>query len=465
MRAVLFAAGAALLLGGCGTRTPTLPQVSAEDFPAKARAQVRQAVAAIEKAPEDAETNGRLGLLLHAHDQREPALACYRRAAHFAPNDFRWLHLQGATLLAQGDAQGAIEAWRSALAIRREASTLIRLGNALDALGREAEARAAFEDALQLKPDAPAALYGVARILSKAGNTAEAVPLLQKAVGIAPDAGAAHYALGIAQRQGGNEKAARLSFGMAERFQRSQPAIDDPVMEEVLALRRDPAWLYNEGRRLESLGDVQKAASAYQEAVDQDPNFALAHSSLIGVLGLLGRYDDAEKHYLWALQVAPGLEELHYNWGILEAERGNAEAAAVSFRAALEINPNSADSRFNLGSMLAQMGLEADAVREFESTLDLDPSHRLALFQLAGRAIEAGRLEEGIAMLQRTLNGKVDARTPGLLYALADAYARSGDTERAVLHAKQALELALEFGDSQMAAAIEQDLRGLGAIR
>jgi hypothetical protein len=83
---------------------------------------------------------------------------------------------------------------------------------------------------------------------------------------------------------------------------------------------------------------------------------------------------------------------------------------------------------------------------------------------LASRAIEAGRLEEGIAKLERTLDAKVDARTPGLLYALADAYARSGDTARAVLHARQALELALEFGDQQLAAAIEQDLRGLGAI-
>ena len=464
MRAVSFAASAALLLTACGAQAPPIPQVSADDFPATAQATVRQALSALEKAPEDAEANGRVGMLLHAHDRFEPASTCYRRAAHFAPGDFRWPHLQGAALLAGGDAQAAIEAWRRAIALRADAPTLIRLGNALDALGRRAEAREAFEDALQLNANAPAALYGLARIVAAEGDQPEAIGLLQKAVEIAPDAGAAHYALAVAQRDAGSDKASRLSFSMAERFQRAPPPIEDAVLGEVLALRRDPAWLYHEGRRVEALGEVQQAAALYQEAVDQDPNFALAHSSLVATLGLLGRYDDAEKHYRWALQVAPGLEELHYNWGIVEAERGDPEAAAGSFRTALEINPASPDSHFNLGAMLAQLGLEADAVREFETTLDLDPSHRLALFQLARRDIEAGRLEAGIALLERTLDAKVDARTPGLLYALADAYARGGDTQRAILHARQALELAIELGDPQMASALEQDLRGIGAL-
>lgn len=462
MRAFLLAGLAAVLLAACGAQAPPLPAVVPEELPSNAQGHVRQAVAALERTPEDAAANGRLGMLLHAHERYGDALACYRRAAQFDPKNPRWLSLQGQVQLALGNAQAAAESWRAALALAPDVPALIHLGNALDALGNRPESRKAFEDALQLDPNAPAALFGLARILSAEGHHAEAIPLLEKAVKIAPDAGAAHYALGIALRDSGKEQPSRQALALAERYQRAQPPIDDPALREVQALRRDPNWLLNEGRRLESLGDVQQAAALYQEAVDQDAGFAAARSNLVGALGFMGRYDDAERQYRQALALAPNLEELHYNWGIIEAERGNPEAAAQSFRTALELNPDSADSHFNLGSMFAQLGLQADAVRELETTLALDPGHRLALFQLAGREIQAGRLERGIAMLERAIDAPIDARTPGLLYALADAYARAGNSERAILHARQALKLAREFGDAQMIAAIEQDLRGLG---
>jgi tetratricopeptide (TPR) repeat protein len=463
MRAIP-AAAALLLLAGCGARTPPLPEVSPDDFPPTARVKVRQTLDALEAAPEDPGANGRLGMFLQAHDRPRQAVACYRRAASFAPEDPRWLYLQGAALAADGDLQGAVDAWNASLAIAPAGPTLIQLGNAFSSLGRVGDSRRCFEDALQFNPNSPAALYGIARLLSEAGNYTEAIPLLRKAIALAPRAGAVHYELGVAQRESGDAQSALVSFANAERFQRTQPPLDDPVLDEVNMLRRDPRWLLEEGRRLEGIGDIQQAAALYQEAVDQDPNFALAHSSLVSALGLLGRYDDAEKHYRWALQVAPGLEELHYNWGIVEAERGHTESAAESFRSALQINPNSADGHFNLGSMLADEGLDEEAVREFEIALELNPSHRLALFQLAHRRVEAGQIQEGIDMLQRALE-VVDAKTPGILYALADAYARAGDNEKAILCAQQALELAREFGDDQMAASLENDLRGLRAAQ
>ncbi len=462
MRAFPLAVIVAVILAACGAQAPALPPVDASQFPANARAQVRQALAALESTPNNAGANGRLGMLLHAHDRSEAALACYRRAARFAPEQPRWLYLQGQASIAAGDASAAIDAWQSALALQPDAATLIHLGKALEALGRREESRRAFEDALQHDPRSAAALHGLARILSADGSPAEAIPLLEKAVQLAPDSGAIYYALGIALRDAGQEQPSRQALAMAERYQRAQPPIDDPILREVQSLRRDPSWLLNEGRRLEALGEIQQAAALYQEALDQDPDFVPAHSNLVAALGFLGRYDDAGRHYARALELAPQLEELHYNWGVLEAERGNLEAAAESFRAALEINPSSADSHFNLGAMLAQLGMEADAVREMRKTLELEPAHRLALFQLGGRHVQAGRLEQGIAMLQRALDAPIDARTAGVLYALADAEARAGNLENALLHARQALELARQFGDTEMAAALENDLRQLG---
>ncbi|MEZ5365308.1 MAG: tetratricopeptide repeat protein [Bryobacterales bacterium] len=448
-------------MAACGGQAPPLPQVSVADFPPAAQPEARQNKATLENDPKNPNANARLGMLFHAYERYPEALACYRRAVEFGPNDPRFPYLEGAALMANGDANGAAAAFERALSFAPHAPAFIRLGQALAAAGRTEDSRKAFEDALQLDPNAPAALLGLARIVAAEGESAEAIALLEKAVRLAPDSGAVHYALGSAQRDAGEEKASRHSFGMAERFQRSQPVIDDPILDQVYGLRRDPAWLVLEGRKQEAQGDVEQAVKFYQEAVDQSPDFAPAHVSLVSTLGLLGRFADAEKHYHWALQVAPGLEELHYNWGIVLAEHGDPEAAAQSFRAALQINPSSADSHFNLGSMLAQMGQETEAVRELQTAVDLNPGHRLALFQLAQRHIRAGRSDQAIPMLVRALDAPVDARTAGVLYALADAYVRNEDAANAVAYLRQALEVAVEFGNQPMADAIAQDLRGM----
>ncbi|MCB1020468.1 MAG: tetratricopeptide repeat protein, partial [Acidobacteria bacterium] len=342
MRGAVFAALGCVVLAACGGSAPPLPHVSADEFPPAARAEARKTEATLEEDPKNPNANARLGMLFHAHERYPEALACYRRAAAYGPSDPRWPYLEGAALMADGDASGAAQAFERALSFAPHAPAFIRLGQALGAAGRTEDSRKAFEDALQLAPDAPAALLGLARIVAAQGHAPEAIALLDKAVRLAPDSGAIYYALGTAQRDAGDEKAARHSFGMAERFQRSQPAIDDPILDQVHGLRRDPAWLVFEGRKLEAQGEVEQAVKLYQEAVDQSADYAPAHASLVTSLGLLGQFAEAEKHYHWALRVAPGLEELHYNWGIVLAEHGDAKAAAQSFRAALEINPSSA---------------------------------------------------------------------------------------------------------------------------
>jgi tetratricopeptide (TPR) repeat protein len=58
----------------------------------------------------------------------------------------------------------------------------------------------------------------------------------------------------------------------------------------------DQHALYDEGDRLKDEGKLEEAAGKFQEALQIDPNFALAHSALAVVLQRAGKHDEALQH-------------------------------------------------------------------------------------------------------------------------------------------------------------------------
>ena len=70
---LLFLACLGVISCGRGHPLPDLPQVSTEAFTGPVREQVRQAYEAARAHPEDAEANGKLGMVLHAYELHEAA--------------------------------------------------------------------------------------------------------------------------------------------------------------------------------------------------------------------------------------------------------------------------------------------------------------------------------------------------------------------------------------------------------
>jgi Flp pilus assembly protein TadD len=88
----------------------------------------------------------------------------------------------------RGDAQGAIREWRSAVQLDpKHAEAHVRLGDALEAQGRTAEALAHWRDGLELQPNDPPTLRRVAWLLATSPdgairNGAEALALAVRAI-------------------------------------------------------------------------------------------------------------------------------------------------------------------------------------------------------------------------------------------------------------------------------------------
>ncbi|MGH9753437.1 MAG: winged helix-turn-helix domain-containing protein [Blastocatellia bacterium] len=202
---------------------------------------------------------------------------------------------------------------------------------------------------------------------------------------------------------------------------------------------------YSSGRYFwdkRSPGGVRKATEYFQQAINLDPNYALAYAGLAdcyisGHLGLPPRegYAKAEAAALKALQLDDALAEAHtslaitrfYAWDWPDAEREYKRAieldpncaAAHEFYAlyletvgrmdegfaeiyrALEINPLSLTINTGLGRMFYSNRQYDQAVAQYRKTLDLDPNILWVRLRLGQALSQKGLAEESLAEFRK----------------------------------------------------------------
>jgi tetratricopeptide (TPR) repeat protein len=87
--------------------------------------------------PKDAYANGKLRMLLAAHEQYESAAFCYERARLLGAGSFRWPYYLGSVLALQGRNNDAVSALREALKADADyARAPLKLAEALLSIGK-----------------------------------------------------------------------------------------------------------------------------------------------------------------------------------------------------------------------------------------------------------------------------------------------------------------------------------------
>ena len=444
---------------------PPLPLVNLDGMAPDAAVAIRTAGERAAQWPGQADASGTLGTVLQAYGLHEESVACYRRAEALEPGDWRWPYYLGSVHAELGRYRQAAVCFRRAAALEPgSVAARIHLGNTLLRDGRRRESRRVFERLVESDPGSAAAHLGLARAHDADGKSGAALRSYMRALDLAPEAGAVRYALATLYSRLGRDLDASRQLELIGEKEPTEPSFEDPLAAAVLAIRTDKHTLLEEGLQLESRGSPAQAAQAFEEALRLDSAYVQARINLVGTYGRLGRFEEAQVHYERALELAPDSEELHVNWGTLQADRDRLSSAARSFRRALEINPHSADTHADLGLVLDRVGERAQAVRHFLFALEKNPGHRTANFHLARLRIAEDRAEEAVRHLLRTVE-PVDERTPTYLYALADAYLRAGQPEMAAGHLARALDLAIELGQSELSRELQRDLEALRAAQ
>jgi TolB-like protein/Tfp pilus assembly protein PilF len=156
--------------------------------------------------------------------------------------------------------------------------------------------------------------------------------------------------------------------------------------------------LYLKGRyywNKRTAASLQSAIAAFQEAIDQDPNYAAAWAGMAdsyAILGFMEALPPNEIHQKAlaaaerAIQLDDTLADGHaslatilglYDWDWPGAER--------EFRRALQLNPNLPLAHYGLSKTMATLGRLPEALREIRRAQELDP---LSLMVVSSRAWE-----------------------------------------------------------------------------
>lgn len=152
--------------------------------------------------------------------------------------------------------------------------------------------------------------------------------------------------------------------------------------------------------------ELEKAVVFFKQAIEKDPNYALAYSGLADTYGLFPRYGafrpkeympQAKAAAIKALELDPNLAEAHtslaqialfYEYDFTGAEK--------SFKRAIELNPNYATAHQWYGILLMAIGKNDESVREAKKALELDPFSLRINADLVSSLANANRFDEAL---------------------------------------------------------------------
>jgi TolB-like protein/tetratricopeptide (TPR) repeat protein len=191
------------------------------------------------------------------------------------------------------------------------------------------------------------------------------------------------------------------------------PQLAGTVGPLVQSTTRDPQAyrLYMRGRAhwyRRGIADLSAALAYFNQALDLDPNYALAYSATADVYNLLGAYDyglappaqmypAAREAAERALRIDPELAEAHaalanvlfnYDW--------DADAAEQRYRRAIRLNPGYGMARHWLSLLLAAGNRHDEAMQEIQTARELDPGSPVLTSSLARHHYFRGAYDRAI---------------------------------------------------------------------
>jgi eukaryotic-like serine/threonine-protein kinase len=200
------------------------------------------------------------------------------------------------------------------------------------------------------------------------------------------------------------------------------------------ATNPDAYQLYLKGRyraNQATEAGLRKGIEYFQQAIDQDPGYALAYAGLADTYSALGggyiylpptdTFPKAKAAALKALQLDDTLAEAHAALAYAEFFDWDWPSAEREFKRAIELNPNSALSHDRYAECLKTRLRFNESVAEAKRAQELDPLSPEIVYQLGNVYLMARRYDESIAEFQKALD--LDPNLPVVRASLAWAYA------------------------------------------
>ena len=221
-------------------------------------------------------------------------------------------------------------------------------------------------------------------------------------------------------------------------------AAAEPLLRRLLDEQQgDPAGLHHYlGVCRQAQGDFAGAEEQYRAALRVNPALFESLNNLGVVLGELGRHDESVAVLAMVTQAYPSEASAFYNLGFEQAQTGDLEAAAASFRKAADLDTCGTDALLQASVVLAALGRTDEQLAVLDEAAGRAPGDGIVAVTRARALRAAGRLDDAAAALgEAAASPANDAR---VLAALAFEYRDLGRNDEALAAARTAIERAAQ---------------------
>jgi len=157
----------------------------------------------------------------------------------------------------------------------------------------------------------------------------------------------------------------------------------------------------NRGVALLEQYDYPAAASAFREALQNEPALAAAHLNLSIALLYAGEPDAALPEARSAASALPNAPQPSFVLGLIARVDNRVEDAEAAFRRVIEIDRTDAASNVNLGQLLLQKRQYTEAVAAFRAAVAAEPYNATAAYGLATALTRSGDTGAGQQQMAR----------------------------------------------------------------
>ncbi len=157
--------------------------------------------------------------------------------------------------------------------------------------------------------------------------------------------------------------------------------------------------------------ELEKAVEFFKQAIEKDPNYALAYSGLADTLNVFPNNGDfrpkeyrlqAKQAALKALELDPNLAEAHTSLAkVLFDYEYDFAGAEKSFKRSIELNPNYASARQWYSELLSVSNRNDEATREITKAIELDPFSLVINNWMAVHLYRLGRFDEALLQIKK----------------------------------------------------------------
>ena len=209
--------------------------------------------------------------------------------------------------------------------------------------------------------------------------------------------------------------------------------------------------LYLQGRNTlrngHSADAYRQAIGLFDQAIDKDPNFALAYTGLADAsVRMWGETKEsiwAQKATLAAQQaerLSSNLPEVHMSLGAVYSNTGKNAQAISELKKALQLAPNSDEAYRNLGDAYSRNGQSAEAIAAYQKAISANPYNWLNHVAIGKAYFDLGDSAKALPEFQKVTEIAPD--NPVGFMDIGSLYLRDGKWSESIPQFEKALALA-----------------------